>query len=142
VFFGRTLLSALGALSSKLQTVVTRNMQRVSESETVGSNNSNQTRQEQAGPYEQFNDRIMSIVKETSEANVSGYRVACEKNVIWEDGSYGYFVALEYAKKQLVRQLFEGLTVRGMLKVDYEYNVYKEKFDEDLKIVEDESKKK
>jgi hypothetical protein len=125
----RAYVEALSHLSSKLSSVASREVERVGESVQTES-------------YEDFHERTVSIAKEIAEANVAGYRVSCEKTVKWKDGSYGHFVTLEYGKKKLVKQLFEGLSVRKMLKVDYRFDQFCQKFEEDLKDYEKEEKEK
>jgi hypothetical protein len=123
----RAYLNALGNLSSKLSGVAAREVERVGVSR-------------EAGDAENFQDKIVSVTREIAEAHVAGYRVSCEKTVVYRDGSYGHFVSLEFGKQKLVKELYNGLTRRKMLQIDYDYEKYSKKFSEDLIDYEREKK--
>jgi len=131
----RALTTALGELSRKLSGAVTQENEMLRVSEESGG---------YPGPggrlNESVHDRLINVTRTVADANVAGYRLACEKNVIWEDGSYGYFCALEFGKMKLVRQLFDGLSVKKLLRVEYQFDQFCKRFDEGLEAYEKESK--
>jgi len=78
-------LNALENLASKLEAVGSKETQRVAVSTEADG--------------EDFHSKTVNMGKQIANANISGYRTACEKFVVYDDGTYGCFVTVEYWNK-------------------------------------------
>ncbi|MDR0542128.1 MAG: hypothetical protein LBH19_07925 [Dysgonamonadaceae bacterium] len=119
----KALLNALENLASKLAGVASKETDRVA----IDRN-------------DEAVSKTVNMGKQIADANVSGYRVACEKFVVYEDGKFGCFVTLEYGKQKLVQEMYDGLQKNKILKMDYEFDKYMKQFNEDLKEYEQSNK--
>jgi len=113
-------LNALGNLSSKLSAVAAREVKRVGVSTQVNTE-------------EDMHDKVVAVAEEISKANVAGYRVSCEKFVIYNDGSFGCFVSIEFGKDKFVKEMYDGLSKKQLLRADYDFDKYNKMFEEDLR---------
>ncbi|GHV68338.1 hypothetical protein FACS1894199_15420 [Bacteroidia bacterium] len=90
---------------------------------------------------EDFHDKVVTKAKEISQANIAGYRTACEKfTVNQQDNSYNCYVTIEFGKQKVVKQMYEKLSADKLLKADYDFDRYMKEFDEDLKEYEQKHK--
>ncbi|MDR2848717.1 MAG: hypothetical protein LBV39_06385, partial [Bacteroidales bacterium] len=75
------------------------------------------------------------------QANVSGYRTACEKYTVnKQDSAYTCYVTIEFGNQKMVKQLYEKLSADKVLKADYDFDRYSKQFNEDLKEYEQNHK--
>lgn len=116
-------LNALENLSSKLDAVASKETQRVAVSTEADR--------------EDFHSKTINMGKQIANANISGYRTACEKFVVYDDGSYGCFVTVEYGKQKIVKQMHETMSKEKMMRVDYDFERYMKQFNEDLREYEE-----
>jgi len=119
----RAYMNAFSQLGIKLAGVTSDENMRVAVSTNVG--------------YEDFHDKAVTVSKTIAkDVSVAGYRVPCEKFVIYDDGSFGCFVTLEYGKAKLVKQLYDGMSNEKLIRADYDFDKYMKKFEEDLRTYE------
>ena len=119
-------LAALENLSSKLSGVASKGTERVAVSTEVDN--------------EDFHAKTVNTGKTIAQANVSGYRTSCEKFVVYDDGSYGCFIAIEFGKQKIVKQMYESLSRDKMIRADYDFDKYMKEFEADLKEYEEQNK--
>jgi len=90
---------------------------------------------------EEFHDKQVTVSKRIAEANVSGYRTACEKFTMnTQDNSYNCYVLIEFGKQKIVKQMYDEASKEKMLRADYDFDRYMQDFDKDLKEYENTHK--
>jgi hypothetical protein len=90
---------------------------------------------------EEFHDKMVAVSKQIAQANIAGYRTACEKFTMnTTNGSYNCYVTIEYGNKKIVKQLYDALDSQKLLKADYDFDRYLKGFNEDLKEYEEANK--
>jgi len=119
-------LNALENLASKLDAVASKETNRVAVSTDADA--------------EEFHSKTVNMGKQIANANTSGYRTACEKFVVYDDGSFGCLVTVEYGKQKIVNQLYESMSKDKMIRADYDFDRYMKQFNEDLKEYEQSKK--
>ena len=119
--------AALSNLASKLTGVMAMENQRVAVSVDADG--------------EDFHAKTVAVSKLIAKANVAGYRVACEKfTVTPETGAYNCYVAIEFGKQKVVKELYEALNKDKLLKADYDFDRYMKAFEKDLEEYEKANK--
>jgi hypothetical protein len=119
--------NALANLASKLAGVMSMGNQKVGVSTNADG--------------EEFHEKMITVSKLIAQANVSGYRTACEKYTVnTQDSSYNSYVSIEFGKKKIVKQLYESLSNEKLLKADYDFDRYMKAFEEDLEEYEKANK--
>jgi hypothetical protein len=123
----RAYQSALANLASKLEGVASMENQIVGVSTNADG--------------EEFHDKMLTMSKVIAKANVSGYRTSCEKyKQTPGNASYNCYVAIEFGKQKIVKQLYEALSKEKLLKADYDFDRYMKEFNKDLKEYEESRK--
>lgn len=116
----RAYQDALSRLASKLAGVMSMENMKVAVSTNADS--------------EDFHDKMVTVSKEIAEANVTGYRTSCEQFTIdQQDGSYHCYVAIEYGKQKIVKQMYDAMSNNKLMRADYDFDRYMKAFDKDLK---------
>jgi hypothetical protein len=123
----RAYQGALANLASKLEGVMSMENQRVGVSTNADG--------------EEFHDKMVAVSKLIAKANVSGYRVSCEKYTQTPGNpSYNCYVTIEFGKQKVVKQLYEALNKEKLLKADYDFDRYMKEFEKDLEKYEESHK--
>jgi len=81
---------------------------------------------------EELEERFESLNREVVDQTISGVRTICEKNVITKDGIYKSYIAIELSADDLVSKYNERLSKDERLKIDYDYEKFKETFDKEM----------
>lgn len=81
---------------------------------------------------EQVEERFESLNREVVDQTLSGVRTLCEKLVKTEQGTYKTYVALELSADELVAKYNERLSKDEMLKIDYDYEKFKDTFEKEM----------
>jgi major membrane immunogen (membrane-anchored lipoprotein) len=116
----RAYLDALARLASKLEAIAASEDQRLAVSANADG--------------EDFHDKVVTASKVIAQANVAGYRTACEKYTQTPGNpSYNCYVTIEFGKQKVVKQLYESLNKEKLLKADYDFDRYMKEFNKDLK---------
>lgn len=81
---------------------------------------------------EEVEERFESLNREVVDQTLSGVRTLCEKLVKTEQGTYKTYVALELSADELVSKYNERLSKDDRLKIDYDYEKFKETFEKEM----------
>lgn len=81
---------------------------------------------------EEVEERFESLNREVVDQTISGIRTLCEKLMKTEAGTYKTYVAIELSADELVAKYNERLSKDERLKIDYDYEKFKETFDKEM----------
>ena len=81
---------------------------------------------------EQVEERFESLNREVVDQTLTGVRTICEKNVKTEGNTYKTYIAIELSADELVSKYNERLSKDERLKIDYDYEKFKETFDKEM----------
>jgi hypothetical protein len=81
---------------------------------------------------EDIEERFESLNREVVDQTLSGIRTICEKNMLTQQGTYKSYVAIELSADELVTKYNERLSKDERLKIDYDYEKFKETFDKEM----------
>lgn len=85
---------------------------------------------------EEVEERFEALNREVINQQLNNIRVICEKQAITKDNRYKTYVAIEMAVDALEEALNNRLSKDQRLKVDYDYEKYKETFDKEMEKLE------
>lgn len=115
----KALTNARNELAQAIQTTV----------KTVTDNYTNSTSKNKTEDLEQ---KFESLNREVVNQTLSGVRTICEKLVQTKEGNYKTYIAIELSADDLVKKYNERLSSDDKLKVDYDYQKFKETFDKEM----------
>lgn len=81
---------------------------------------------------EEVEERFESLNREVVDQTLSGIRTICEKLVKTEQGNYKTYIAIELSADELVSKYNERLSKDERLKIDYDYEKFKETFEKEM----------
>lgn len=81
---------------------------------------------------EEVEERFESLNREVVEQTLSGITTLCEKLMKTEQGTFKTYVAIELSADQLVAKYNERLSKDDRLKIDYDYEKFKETFEKEM----------
>lgn len=81
---------------------------------------------------EEVEERYEQLNREVVEQQLTGVRTICEKLMKTENGTYKTYIALELSAADLVSAYNEKLSKDERLKIDYDYEKFKETFDKEM----------
>lgn len=81
---------------------------------------------------EELEQRFESLNREVVNQTLSGIRRICQKLVQTKDGTYKTYVAIELSADNLVKEYNERLSKDERLKIDYDYEKFKETFEKEM----------
>jgi hypothetical protein len=81
---------------------------------------------------EEVEERFESLNREVVDQTLSGITTLCEKLMKTEQGTYKTYVAIELSAEQLVSKYNERLSKDERLKIDYDYEKFKETFEKEM----------
>ena len=81
---------------------------------------------------EELEQRFEQLNREVVDQTLQGVRTICEKLVQTKEGNYKTYVAIELSADELVKQYNERLSKDERLKIDYDYEKFKQTFDEEM----------
>jgi len=113
------LTNARNQLAQSIQTTV----------KTVTDNYTNSTSMDKK---EQLEQKFESLNREVVDQTLQGIRTICEKLVQTKDGNYKTYIAIELSADDLVKQYNDRLSADDKLKVDYDYQKFKDTFDKEM----------
>jgi len=85
---------------------------------------------------EEVEERFESLTREVLNQQLNNIKVICEKQTITKEGRYKTYVAIEMGVDALEEALNNKLSKDQRLKVDYDYEKYKETFDKEMEKME------
>jgi hypothetical protein len=81
---------------------------------------------------EEIEERFESLNREVVNQTLSGIRTICEKQVMTQQNTYKTYIAIELSADELVAKYKETITKDERLKVDYDYEKFKETFNAEM----------
>ncbi|MBY0434333.1 MAG: LPP20 family lipoprotein [Cyclobacteriaceae bacterium] len=99
---------------------------------TVKTVTDNYTNSRSMNRKEELEQRFEQLNREVVEQTLSGVRTICEKLVQTKDGNYKTYIAIELSADALVKQYNERLSKDDRLKIDYDYEKFKDTFDKEM----------
>ncbi|MBS1488797.1 MAG: LPP20 family lipoprotein [Bacteroidetes bacterium] len=115
----KALTNARNELAQAIQTTV----------KTVTDNYTNSTSMDKK---EQLEQKFESLNREVVDQTLQGVRTICEKLVQTKDGNYKTYVAIELSADDLVKEYNNRLSQDDKLKVDYDYEKFKDTFNKEM----------
>ncbi len=85
---------------------------------------------------EEVEERFETLTREVINQQLNDVRIICEKHARTAEGKYKTYVALEMAGDALEKAINDRLSRDQRLKVDYDYEKYKETFDKEMEKLE------
>ena len=115
----KALTNARNELAQSIQTTV----------KTVTDNYTNSTSMDKK---EQLEQKFESLNREVVDQTLQGVRTICEKLVQTKDGNYKTYIAIELSADDLVKEYNNRLSQDDKLKVDYDYEKFKDTFNKEM----------
>lgn len=81
---------------------------------------------------EEVEERFESLNREVVDQTISGVRTICEKLMKTSDGTYKTYIAIELSADELVSKYNERISKDERLKIDYDYEKFKETFEKEM----------
>ena len=82
---------------------------------------------------EEIEERYEALTREVVDQQLQGIKTVCEEVVRVNDtGNYKYYVAIELSGEDLVSAINEGISKDERLRIDYDYEKFKETFDKEM----------
>ncbi len=81
---------------------------------------------------EDLEERFEQLNRTIVDQTLSGIKMICEKQVQTDKGGYRTYVAIELSANDIVEQYKENLSKDQKLKIDYDYEKFKETFDKEM----------
>jgi len=82
---------------------------------------------------EEVEERFEGLTREVINQELKGTKTICDKAVrVTESGNYKYYVAIELSGQELLSSMNERLGSDERLKIDYDYEKFKETFNEEM----------
>ncbi len=82
---------------------------------------------------EEIEERFEGLTREVINQELNGTKTICQKAVkVESNGNYKYYVALELSGQELLSSMNERLGSDERLKIDYDYEKFKETFDKEM----------
>jgi hypothetical protein len=92
----------------------------------------NYTNSREMNRREELEQRFEQLNREVVDQTLQGVRTICEKLVQTKEGTYKTYVAIELSADELVKQYNERLSKDERLKIDYDYEKFKQTFDAEM----------
>jgi hypothetical protein len=115
----KALTNARNELAQAIQTTV----------KTVTDNYTNST---SVNKKEDLEQKFESLNREIVDQTLQGVRTICEKLVQTKDGNFKTYIAIELSADDLVQQYNNRLSKDDKLKVDYDYEKFKDTFNKEM----------
>jgi hypothetical protein len=115
----KALANARAELASSIQT-------------TVKAVTDNYVNSREMNNKEQVEERFEQLNREIVDQKLTGLKTICEKLMKTENGTYKTYIALELSADDLVASYNEKLSKDDRLKIDYDYEKFKETFEKEM----------
>lgn len=88
---------------------------------------------------EEVEERYEALTREVVDQQLRGIKTICEEVVkVTETGNFKYYVAIELSGEDLVSAINEGISKDERLRIDYDYEKFKETFDKEMERLSNE----
>lgn len=82
---------------------------------------------------EEIEERYEALTREVVDQQLRGIKTICEEVVRVNDtGNYKYYVAIELSGDDMASAINEGISKDERLRIDYDYEKFKETFDKEM----------
>lgn len=82
---------------------------------------------------EEVEERFEGLTREVLDQELKGTKTICQKAVkVTDNGNYKYYVAIELSGQGLIGAMNERLSQDERLKIDYDYEQFKETFNQEM----------
>lgn len=81
---------------------------------------------------EEVQERFESLNREVVDQTLAGIRTICEKLMKTQQGSFKTYIAIELSADELVSRYNERLSQDDRLRIDYDYEKFKETFNQEM----------
>lgn len=115
----KALANARAELASSIQT-------------TVKAVTDNYVNSREMNNREEVEERFEQLNREIVDQKLTGLKTICEKLMQTQNGSYKTYIAIELSADELVASYNERLSKDERLKIDYDYEKFKETFDKEM----------
>lgn len=85
---------------------------------------------------ESVEQRYEELIRTTVKQKINGYKTVCEKVTKNKDGKYRTYLVYEIPVDNVLNPTYDKLSKDDELKVDYDYQKFKETFEEEMKNLE------
>jgi len=99
---------------------------------TVKTVTDNYVNSREMNKKEELEQRFESLNREVIDQTLSGVRTICEKNMLTQQGTYKSYIAIELSASDLVAKYNERLSKDDRLKIDYDYEKFKDTFNAEM----------
>jgi hypothetical protein len=96
----------------------------------------NYTNSREFNNVEEVEERFETLSREVIKQQLNSIKVICEKQTITNQSRYKTYIAIEMSTDALEEALNNKLSKDQRLKVDYDYEKYKETFDKEMEKLE------
>lgn len=86
---------------------------------------------------EEAEERYEGLSREVVNQQLNGIRTICEKQTKTTEGKYKTYIAIELAGDEIMSSMNQRLPDDVKLKIDYDYEKFKETFNEEMKKMEE-----
>ena len=81
---------------------------------------------------ESVEKRFEELIRTTVKQKINGYKTICEKVTKTKEGKYRTYLVYELATDNVLNPLYDNLSKDDELKVDYDYQKFKQTFEEEM----------
>ena len=99
---------------------------------TVKTVTDNYVNSRELNKKEELEGRFESLNREVVDQSLSGIVTICEKLVQTKEGNYKTYVAIELSAEDLVKRYNDRLSTDERLKIDYDYEKFKDTFNAEM----------
>jgi len=99
---------------------------------TVKAVTDNYTNSREMNNKEQVEERFEQLNREVVNQQLTGIKTICEKLMKTENGTFKTYIAIELSANDLVASYNEKLSKDDRLKIDYDYEKFKETFEKEM----------
>lgn len=99
---------------------------------TVKTVTDNYTNSRSMNRKEELEQKFEQLNREVVDQTLQGVRTICEKLVQTKDGNYKTYIAIELSADDLVKQYNQRLSTDDRLKIDYDYEKFKDTFNQEM----------
>ncbi len=133
VFRGNSIGESMDQVTSKKKALTNaRNELAQAINTTVKTVTDNYVNSRELNRKEELEQRFESLNREVVDQTLTGVRTICEKLVQTKEGNYKTYVALELSADELVAKYNERLSKDDRLKIDYDYEKFKDTFNKEM----------
>ena len=99
---------------------------------TVKTVTDNYVNSREMNTREELEQRFESLNREVVDQTLSGVRTLCEKLMKTQAGTYKTYIAIELSADELVAKYNERISKDERLKIDYDYEKFKDTFEKEM----------